>query len=460
MLRALLLVALFAGTAAAHGRDPYAFHIEFRPGAEQDVLAGTTIGLVTSDDGGVTWRWTCEEAVHYQDPFEPDYAFAADGTILAQTFNGLGIDRHTCSFVPTPLGALTVSAVTVAGDAIYVAAADPTDSRIYRSTDGGATFEVLAAPGQPGDWWRSLAVAPSSPQRIYLSGYRFEGTAKRYLLLSSSDGGTTFDALTTSRFAPTTSSLIEIVGIGSDPDVVYARDTYEADGGDAIYKSVDGGTSWTKIFASPDPYGIAFLARGSGELVVATRTSGAWRSSDGGTTWQALVMPPHISTLAETSTGEVWAGTQNYKFVPPVAALPEIPSDGYAIMKSTDLVTWQPVLRIQDLAGPACEAGSDIHEQCAVTDRGLGTAWCCLVATLGITSTEVDCTGPRSCGAMTPDITAGDVTVRPPEGCCQGSSRPGLLGCLLVLIGLVHAYRPRRAARCRSRDRAGGPRRR
>jgi photosystem II stability/assembly factor-like uncharacterized protein len=458
--RVLLVLALLAGDASAHGRDPYAFHIEFRPGAEQDVLAGTTIGLVTSHDGGATWRWTCEEAVHYQDPFEPDYAYAPDGTILAQTFNGLGIDRHTCSFLPTQLGALTVSAVTVAGDAIYVAAAETTDSRLYRSTDGGTTFEVLASPGQPGDWWRSLAVAPGDPQRIYLSGYRFVRTTKQYLLFASSDGGATFDALDTASFAPTISSLIEIVGIGSDPDVVYARVTYDAEGGDAIYKSIDGGTSWAKIFASPDPYGVTFLARASGELVVATRTSGAWRSADGGASWQALAMPPHISTLAETSSGEVWAGTQSYKYVPPAAALPEIPSDGYAIMKSADLVTWQPVLRMQDLAGPACEPGTDIHEQCAAIDRGLGTAWCCLVSTLGITSMEGDCVGPRSCGAMTQDIAAGDVTVRPPEGCCQGSSRPGLIPCLLVLIGLAHAYRPRRAARCRPRRRPRGHRQR
>jgi hypothetical protein len=163
------------------------------------------------------------------------------------------------------------------------------------------------------------------------------------------------------------------------------------------------------------------------------------------------VMPPHISTLVETPGGEIWAGTQNYLGVPPVPSLPTIPSDGYMIMKTTDLVAWAPVMRVQDLAGPACATGSDVYEQCAVVDQGIGTAWCCLVTALGITSMEVDCSGPRSCGASPQDMSAGDVTVRPPDGCCQGSSKQGLISALLVLITFGYAHRPRRAARRRAR---------
>jgi hypothetical protein len=449
MKRALLLLAVLAGDASAHGRDPYAVSIHFRAGQPQDVLAGTTIGLLTSHDGGATWRWTCEEAVHYKDPFDPDYAYAPGGSIFAQSFEGLGVDRDTCSFVPTMLGKLPISALTTTSNGdVYVAASDTGDSSIYKSSDDGVTFTAVATPGMPGDWWRSLEIAPSDPQRIYLAGYRYSGTTKVYLLFVSSNGGASFDPISTTAFATTDSSLIEIVGIGPDPDTVYARVTYTPDNGDAIYRSTNAGTTWQKIFANADPYGIAWLARSTAELVAATRTSGAWHSTDAGATWQPLATAPHIASLVETPSGEIWAGTQSFLFTPPVAALPPIPSDGYAIMKSTDLVTWTPVLRLQDLAGPACSTGTDVYEQCAAVDRGLGTAWCCLVSTLGITSMEVDCMGPRSCGAVAADVTE---IKMPPDGCCQGSSRPSLLAVLLVLIGLGHAYRPRRAACLRAR---------
>ncbi|HEY5927573.1 MAG TPA: sialidase family protein [Kofleriaceae bacterium] len=451
MTRALLLLALLAGDAAAHGRDPYAVRIQFRPGQPQDVLAGTTIGLLTSHDGGTTWRWTCEEAIHYQDPFDPDYAYAGGGAIFAQSFVGLGVDRDTCKFEPTQLGDLFVSAVTTAGAIVYVAAADTTDSSIYKSTDEGITFTAIASPGMPGDWWLSLEVAPSDPQRVYLAGYRLMGTTKQYLVFVSTNGGTSFSPIATTSLVTTEHSSIDIVGVGPNPDTVYARVTAPPEGGDAVYRSTNAGMTWTKIFGSQDPYGIAWLARGNGELIAATRTSGAWRSTNGGMTWEELTNPPHISTLVEAPNGDVWAGTQNFLGVPPVPALPTIPSDGYILMKSTDLVTWTPVLRVQDLVGPECATGSDVYEQCAVIDRGLGTAWCCLVTALGITSTEVDCSGPRSCGANQGDVTAGDVTVRPPDGCCQGSPPTSVLTALLVLITFGYAHRPRRAARRRAR---------
>ncbi|HEX5063271.1 MAG TPA: sialidase family protein [Kofleriaceae bacterium] len=448
MVRVLLLiavVALGASDAAAHGRDPIALHIEFRHDHPQDVLAGTTIGLLTSHDGGATWRWTCEEAVHYQDPFDPDYAYAADGTIFAQTFTGLGIDRQTCGFSPTNLGKLVISSVTTTGTGVvYAASSDATDHSIYKSIDNGVSFAPVSAPGQLGDWWRSLEVAKSDSERVYLTGYRFIGTTKQFLFFVSRDGGATFDPIDTASFATTDSSMIDVVHIGANPDLVYARVTFsrEPDNGDVIYRSTDAGATWGKLFTNGDPYGVSFLARSTGELVVATRLSGAWHSFDDGATWQPLPNPPHISSLVETPSGDVWAGTQNYLGIQP-GGRPPIPSDGYAIMKSSDLVTWTPVMRMQDLAGVACREGTDVFVQCAGTDRGLGTAWCCLVSTLGITASEIDCSGPRSCGAV-----AGDITVPPPDGCCQSGSQPSLL---VVLLLCGYAYRPRRAACLRAR---------
>lgn len=457
MKRALLLLAL-AADAAGHGRDPYIVHIEARPRHEQDLLAGASIGLLVSHDGGATWRWTCEEAVHYRDPFDPDYAYSAAGSVLAQTQVGLGVDRSGCRFDATMLGTTTVSNVAAATDgALYVSAAGSMDAAIYKSIDDGVTFTKIATPGQNGDWWSSLEVARSDPQRIYLSGYRFvAGNTKQLLLFVSRDGGATFSTMSTSAFVTTNSSAILIAGIGENPDVVYAHVTLTTDaGGDAIYRSLDAGTTWTQIFSSNDVYGLAFLARRSGELVAGTRSSGAWRSSDG-VTWTLLANAPHISTLAETAAGEVWAGTQNYAWAGPMG-LPPISSDGYAIMKSLDLATWTPVMRFQDLGPPACAADTDAYQQCVATSLGIGTPWCCLVGQLGITSMEVDCSGANSCGYdLTPDMTIDDPS-RPPRGCCSAS---GVDSCPLVLLVVLMLRRRslRGASRATPRSCVGGSR--
>ena len=446
--RALVLVAVLAGDAAGHGRDPYAVHIEHRAGNEQDVIAGMSIGLVRSRDGGATWRWTCEEAVHYTDPFDPDYALSAAGSVLVQTRIGAGIDHTGCHFEATTLASTIVSAVAAASNgALYIAAADPVDSRIYKSIDDGTTFLPIASPGESGDWWTSIEVARSDPQRIYLSGYRFlPDSTRQFLMFVSRNGGATFTAMSTSQFVVSRSGSILIAGVGANPDVVYARVSLVTDaGGDAIYRSVDAGASWTQIFSSQDVYGLAFLARQNGELVAATRTSGAWRSADG-TTWTELANAPHISALAETATGEVWAGTQNYPFNGPMG-LPPIPGDGYALMKSVDLATWTPVMRLQDLGPPACAPGTDAHQQCVVAELGLGTPWCCLVGQLGITSTEIDCTGPRSCGYDLSGDMNPDVTDPPKPSCrCNGSGDGSWL-LLVVVVGAIAARNKRAVPR-------------
>ena len=69
-------------------------------------------------------------------------------------------------------------------------------------------------------------------------------------------------------------------------------------------------------------------------------------------TWTVLANAPHIGCLHLDSAGTVWACTQNY-------ASPQLnlPSDGFGIMKSDDLLTWTGVLKYEDIQAPvACAA--------------------------------------------------------------------------------------------------------
>jgi len=153
--------------------------------------------------------------------------------------------------------------------------------------------------------------------------------------------------------------------------------------------------------------------RRSGELVAATQALGAVRSSNDGTTWTDLVSPPHINCLAENSAGEVWACTQNYGNM-------AVGTDGYGIMKSTDLATWSPALKYQEMKAPvACAAGTPQKETC---DTQL---WCGVCAQLGCNSGRPVCTPAVDAGTGG----GGD------KGCCRTTATPAP-GALLLMIGV------------------------
>lgn len=480
---AALVVAGLAGTALANGRDPFISTINFRSGDNTHIMAGATFGLVRSDDNGATWQWYCEKAVGYGGTYDPDYVYANSATagqhyLFATTFDGLKVMRDECTFVATPPGMTFVTHVARGSNgAIYFSASDPNDTKIYKSTDEGVTFPTSTTiPNTADAWWQSLEVAPSDPQRVYLMGYRLPkkctsnsanpGTPctdntmcmesapdagaceaqKEFLLFKSTTGGTSFAAMSMTGITPTSqNSAIEIAGIDpSNADIVYARVTLESNtSGDSIYRSTNGGATWTKILSrSSNIGGLSFLVRFDGSCVAGTRDIGAWKSAfvtnqGCGAAWIDLTTAPHIGCLSENTAHEVWACTQNNESVQL-----GIPADGFAIMKSTNLAAWTGVLRFQDIQGPyVCPAGSIQHDRCVERYMDEQSPWCCLLSQLGITSTAVACTGYMACFG-TRDEAASDGT--PPKkdpGCCSANAKPPVMLTLLVAVGLLFRRR-------------------
>jgi len=430
--RAVSVVAALAGVASANGRAPATSTIHFRQGHEQDIAAGMTFGLLLSHDGGTTWQWMCENAVGYGGVWDPDYSYSSSGALFATTFSGLKVMRNGCTFDSTPPGNLFVSTDELGGNGeLLFASVDQTDDKIYKSIDDGMSFPASTTP--PGamlnDWYTNLYIEPSDPSKVWVAAYRFSGNTKTLFIYKSVDGGANFTAVTLSGIpAPVNATTLFIGGVDSLGNV-YARVSYPAGAlADIIYKLTPTGTSWTQVFTKADE--ISFLVRSNGDLVAATRTQGTYVSPDQGTTWTALTNPPHIGCLTENSAHEIWACTQNY-----ADAMANIPSDGYGIMKTTDLATWSGVLKYQDIAGPVmCAAGTPQQDMCVKTN------WCGLQMQLGITATPIDCSAPMV--DAPPDAGSGSGTP-PPKGCCDtgsGNAPPVLIG-LLVAVTLLRRKR-------------------
>jgi photosystem II stability/assembly factor-like uncharacterized protein len=431
---ACALVVLVSATASAHVRPAYTISIETRDA--QHVIAGTTFGLVSTDDGGATWHWTCEQGLHYLDPFDPDYAYATDGAILERVRVGMWLKRDLGGDDVEALS-IGVSAVEAGPDGSLWATAN--DGTLYKAASSSAAFQSMPAPATVVQW-TSIEVSPADPQRVYLAGFRINGSAKEPVLLVSTNGGANWTPMATTGFPTGSAALLYIAGIGPAADTVYVYSPYEDDNSAAIYASTNAGVSWTKIYSAPDPYafGLSFLSRASGELVVASRPYGASHSTNGGTSWEPLAGAPHISALAETPDGEVWAGTQPVTQLPPPmnTQLPTIPGDGYLLMHSSDLATWTPSLAMSALLPAACGGGTPVREACVAMRYDIGTAWCCLVSEYGVDPADLDCRGANWCGGQQDAGVGGDMTAPPDPGCCEagGAQNVPIASILLILL--------------------------
>ncbi len=179
----------------------------------------------------------------------------------------------------------------------------PNDERgIYRSTDGGATFarvlfknentgafDVAIDPHEANTVYATLWAARQAPWEIG-SSFELPGSG----IFKSTDGGTTWTQL--ANGFPAQIGRSEIAPSPSNPDVVYAYADTEQDGG-AVYRSADAGAHFVKTNGDPniaqrgdDLVSIAVDPHDSG-VVYLTNTS-TYRSTDGGKTFTAIKGAP------------------------------------------------------------------------------------------------------------------------------------------------------------------------
>ncbi len=170
---------------------------------------------------------------------------------------------------------------------------------IYRSTDGGRTFEkVLSKDENTGG--SDLEFDPKNPDIVYACLWEqrqgpwengaWAGTHGG--IFKSTDRGTTWKPLT--RGLPAEGVVQADVAVApSEPNRIYA--TVATGQPVGIYRSDDAGESWTRITTDTRPAGRI----GGGDLpvpvvdpknpdVVIIASTVAWRSTDGGKNWVAL----------------------------------------------------------------------------------------------------------------------------------------------------------------------------
>src|SRR4051794_3001795 len=190
-------------------------------------------------------------------------------------------------------------------DLVYVAALGhvwaPNEERgVYRSKDGGKTWEKILSRG-PKAGASELVFDPTNPNilyagfwEVYRKPWDLESGGPGSGIFKSTDGGDTWTELTKNPGLP--KGVIGNIGLtvsAANPERVYAL--IEAEGG-GVFRSDNGGKTWQKMNGERKLlqrawyYGRIFADPKDPNKVYATNVE-FFRSDDGGKTWNAIATP-------------------------------------------------------------------------------------------------------------------------------------------------------------------------
>ncbi|MGH3368905.1 MAG: VPS10 domain-containing protein, partial [Nocardioidaceae bacterium] len=245
------------------------------------VYAATASGGVwKSTDGAVTWTYSWDPNLTQA---MGAIAVASDGTIYAGTgevnpgggsvvWGGTGLYRSEDGGATwQPIGLPTSGAIgRIAVDPsdpkrVFVASAGnlfvPGGERgLYRTTDGGDTWERVLAGDNDTTGAADVAVDPANPQNILVGMWDHQRLPTHRLysgpgsgVYLSKDGGATWQRATLpGNVAPEEVGRIGVAFAPSTPTRAYAVVANKANGsGVGLWRSDDGGATWTKTSATP-----------------------------------------------------------------------------------------------------------------------------------------------------------------------------------------------------------------
>jgi photosystem II stability/assembly factor-like uncharacterized protein len=255
-------------------------------------------GLVKSTDGGGSWNtldlglpqsYTIS-AVLAIDPQNPSTLYVGSVYGIFKSTDGgagwspvnSGLPPFATGLPPFPIGSpyfLGVSIDPQRPDTVYARINIFPDTRVFKTTNGGASWSDAGSGLPDGTFVSSLQIDPQIMTTLYA------GTDAG--VFKSKDGGTSWAAINS---GPTATLITDVAIDPRNSSTLYAAVT-----GDRLVKTTDGGTNW-----SPASSGLAWVGSpltidpqktstvfvpGCADAGRAVGSCGVFKSADGGASW-------------------------------------------------------------------------------------------------------------------------------------------------------------------------------
>ena len=243
---------------AGHADQPYTFY-----------FGATGGGVWKSEDGGVTW------------------INVSDGFLKSSSVGAIEVAPSDANVIYAGTGESCIRGNISPGDGMY------------KSQDGGKTWKYLGL--KETQIVAKIAVHPKNSDLVYIAAMgQIFGSNKERGIYRSSDGGTTWKQI---LFKDERTGAVDIQLDPNNPRILYAA-LWEAyrnpwsmssgGNGSGLYKSTDGGDTWTELTKNPGmpkgivgKIGIAVSPAQADRVwtIVESENGGIFRSDDGGATW-------------------------------------------------------------------------------------------------------------------------------------------------------------------------------
>ena len=267
---------------------------------------GSERGVHKSTDGGVNWEERndgIESLVQPRD-IDVDPQNLARMFVAAECGGGWmtvdgGEGWTQLDDLPGCMGSFAVNPGDP--DVVYAGAYNCGGASIFRSGDGGLTFEpvytatFIVSDCSGGDEAiYTLAVAPATTRTVYAAGRdQPDWQDERAVVLHSADDGASWTPVFT---LPARSSVHTLAVDPADPQVAYVggEDCSGPECEGVVYRTVDGGGQWTHVFTATETVvrSIVVDHRDPNILYVADDGYRVYKSIDGGDHWTTVRRPP------------------------------------------------------------------------------------------------------------------------------------------------------------------------
>jgi hypothetical protein len=438
-----------AGAAYANGAFPDSQSIMTPESKPDAIRLATNFGIISSDDDGQTWVWSCERpetnngSLYQMGPAPANrlYVISSEGLAFSDddscgwtVARAAGPNSTYFDAFPDPTNVNRVLAV----------AATSTDAGIsyavLESSDGGATFGPTRYSATQGDNITGVEIAKSAPQTIYVA--MTSGPTLSPKLARTTNGGTSWQVDDLSAKLATKTTLIRIVAVDpTNADRVYLRTHSPA--GDAFVVAVAGANGFTVTTPLTFADGIlsAYARLANGTIVLAAVVGVdqvAYRSADSGATFQTLPATPSVRALSARG-GTLYVVADNV-------------ADGYAVGTSVDEgQSWQPLMSYDQIAAIQSCVKTTCQADCLM--RASAGQWddtfCAATAPAPHDAGEPPEAGTADAAPHTDATGGSDASVPPPTkgGCTCAAGTPVRPAALPVVVALVGALAVRRRSR-------------